>query len=91
MAAEALGPSRPYTALRSVYVRSEHVDRPPWPPQVWFFDLAPTLQLFLGILIACISINLYFMPKDSTPPKSVSLPVAVKAEAAPNTEVDRSR
>eukprot|EP00240_Pyramimonas_obovata_P005910 CAMPEP_0118934844 /NCGR_PEP_ID=MMETSP1169-20130426/14276_1 /TAXON_ID=36882 /ORGANISM="Pyramimonas obovata, Strain CCMP722" /LENGTH=337 /DNA_ID=CAMNT_0006877787 /DNA_START=81 /DNA_END=1094 /DNA_ORIENTATION=+ len=58
---------------------------------VWFFDLAPTLQLFLGILIACVSINLYFMPKDSTPPKSASLPVAVKAEAEPSPEVDRSR
>mmetsp|Transcript_29393 Transcript_29393/g.94110 ORF Transcript_29393/g.94110 Transcript_29393/m.94110 type:complete len:331 (-) Transcript_29393:155-1147(-) len=38
---------------------------------VWFFNLAPTLQLFLGIMIACISLNLYFMPNDSppTPPK----------------------
>ena len=31
---------------------------------VWFFDLAPTLQLFLGMIIACISLNLYFLPAD---------------------------
>ena len=31
---------------------------------VWFFDLAPTLQLFLGMIIACISLNLYFMPAE---------------------------
>jgi hypothetical protein len=59
-------------------------------PQVWFFDLEPTLQLFLGILIACVSINLYFMPKDSSPPKSAALPVAIK-EAEPSSNADRTR
>jgi len=57
---------------------------------VWFFDLEPTLQLFLGILIACVSINLYFMPKDSSPPKSSALPVAIK-EAEPCSNADRTR
>lgn len=52
---------------------------------VWFFDLEPTLQLFLGILIACISINLYFMPNDSPPPPPA--PVVTKDEE----EVDRAR
>lgn len=31
---------------------------------IFFFDLSPTLQLFLGISIVCISILLYFMPGD---------------------------
>jgi len=31
---------------------------------VAFFGLEPSLQLFLGIVIACCSINLYFMPSD---------------------------
>ncbi|WZN66443.1 CMP-sialic acid transporter [Chloropicon roscoffensis] len=31
---------------------------------IFFFDLEPTLQLFLGISIVCISILLYFMPGD---------------------------
>ena len=46
---------------------------------VAFFGLEPTLQLFLGIIIACCSINLYFMPND--PP---ALPVAVAAPAPVN-------
>eukprot|EP00192_Tetraselmis_astigmatica_P013446 CAMPEP_0117657502 /NCGR_PEP_ID=MMETSP0804-20121206/5365_1 /TAXON_ID=1074897 /ORGANISM="Tetraselmis astigmatica, Strain CCMP880" /LENGTH=320 /DNA_ID=CAMNT_0005463961 /DNA_START=303 /DNA_END=1265 /DNA_ORIENTATION=+ len=32
---------------------------------IWFFDLQPTLQLFMGIVIACISLNLYFLPPES--------------------------
>mmetsp|Transcript_18194 Transcript_18194/g.25197 ORF Transcript_18194/g.25197 Transcript_18194/m.25197 type:complete len:335 (-) Transcript_18194:319-1323(-) len=55
---------------------------------VWFFGLSPTLQLFLGIVIACISINLYFMPKDSTP-GPVLPTVAVKEEEV--LKVDRTR
>jgi len=55
---------------------------------VWFFDLEPTLQMFLGILIACVSINLYFMPKDSSPPGSSLPTAAVKEEPR---RVDRTR
>jgi drug/metabolite transporter (DMT)-like permease len=55
---------------------------------VWFFDLEPTLQMFLGILIACVSINLYFMPKDSSPP-GPSLPTAAVKEEP--RRVDRTR
>lgn len=55
--------------------------------QVWFFGLQPTLQMFLGILIACISINLYFMPKDSSPP--VALPISLPKEEP--LKVDRTR
>jgi|AntAceMinimDraft_1070359.scaffolds.fasta_scaffold02983_1 hypothetical protein len=35
---------------------------------VAFFGLEPSLQLFLGIVIACCSINLYFMPNDAPHP-----------------------
>ncbi|QDZ25699.1 nucleotide-sugar transporter [Chloropicon primus] len=38
---------------------------------IFFFDLEPTLQLFLGIAIVCTSIMLYFMPGDL--PSSTSL------------------
>jgi UDP-sugar transporter A1/2/3 len=31
---------------------------------IWFFELEPTLQLFMGIVIACISLNLYFLPSE---------------------------
>lgn len=32
---------------------------------IWFFELEPTLQLFMGIVIACISLNLYFLPSEA--------------------------
>ena len=41
---------------------------------IFFFDLEPTLQLFLGISIVCTSIMLYFLPGDL--PVSTSLAVA---------------
>jgi len=56
---------------------------------VWFFDLQPTLQLFLGILIACVSINLYFMPSDS--PAQGSLPIVASKEEIPKEIPDRAR
>lgn len=31
---------------------------------IWFFGLEPTLQLFMGIVIACVSLNLYFLPSE---------------------------
>mmetsp|Transcript_17241 Transcript_17241/g.35209 ORF Transcript_17241/g.35209 Transcript_17241/m.35209 type:complete len:344 (-) Transcript_17241:274-1305(-) len=44
---------------------------------IFFFDLEPTLQLFLGIAIVCISILLYFMPGDL--PTSTSLAAATSS------------
>jgi len=33
---------------------------------IWFFHLDPTLQLFMGIIIACISLILYFLPPETS-------------------------
>ena len=42
---------------------------------VSFFGLEPSLQLFLGITIACCSLVLYFMPPDLPKEKNSVLPV----------------
>ncbi|KAJ7564217.1 hypothetical protein O6H91_02G007600 [Diphasiastrum complanatum] len=33
---------------------------------IWLFEFKPTLQLFLGILICCMSLQLYFAPPSTT-------------------------
>uniref|UniRef100_A0A061SGM7 Solute carrier family 35 (UDP-sugar transporter), member A1/2/3 n=1 Tax=Tetraselmis sp. GSL018 TaxID=582737 RepID=A0A061SGM7_9CHLO len=45
---------------------------------VWFFDLQPTLQLFMGIVIACISLNLYFLPPEPVPVQILRPPALSK-------------
>lgn len=52
---------------------------------VGFFGLEPTLQLFVGIIVACCSLVLYFLPPETPPP---ALPVAVKPEPAPKNVDD---
>jgi solute carrier family 35 (UDP-sugar transporter), member A1/2/3 len=48
---------------------------------VSFFGLEPSLQLFLGITIACCSLVLYFMPPDA--PKEKSLPTTTSSFISP--------
>jgi hypothetical protein len=46
--------------------------------------MEPSLQMFLGIIIACCSINLYFMPNDiPAPPVAQAAPIVVNIK---NTE-----
>ena len=48
------------------------------------YGMEPSLQMFLGIIIACCSINLYFMPNDiPAPPVAQAAPIVVNIK---NTE-----
>ena len=51
---------------------------------VALYGMEPSLQMFLGIIIACCSINLYFMPNDiPAPPVAQAAPIVVNIK---NTE-----
>lgn len=52
--------------------------------QIWLFGLEPKLQLFVGILVAAISLQLYFVPADVAPVERSSSkdPLVVLAQAS---------
>ncbi len=61
---------------------------------IFFFDLVPTLQLFLGISVVCISILLYFMPGDlpaTTSLASSSVGIKVRSQANPSAKRAHAR
>ena len=48
----------------------------------WLFGLEPKLQLFVGIIVAAISLQLYFMPSDQPVVEKQKDPLVVLAQAS---------